>query len=412
MPGGHILPAMVHRLRSDRRMWAIGFALLVVVVGGGVYLLASGSRPTPAPAALAPSSSATEQPSSAPSSEASASPSASPSEAPSPSASVAPALYEDLSGIPTTADLAHRYPIAVMIDDSPAARQQAGLSAASVVWQAPAEGGIPRYMAIFQSGTPAWIGPVRSARLYFVRWAAEWKAVYLHAGGPPPLRNYLAGRQTLVLDVPGRATRRVSFRAAPHNLYTEGVRLRHFAERAKHATSDHLAYDPTAPDRLQPFRDGAAEADRGPNGGSLRVTYTSEQVSYRYDRASNTWLRSVDGREQHDALATANRGNGTMGSGPRIAPTTVLLMIVPIRRSSSIGGPALGRLEADSLGTNTAWVFADGRVTKGTWRKRTPTDRTRFVDAAGHEVVFPRGQVFIQVVPSTSAASFSVEAAH
>jgi hypothetical protein len=322
-----------------------------------------------------------------------------------------PEVYEDLSGVVTTAQLAHRYPMAVMIDDSPAARQQAGLSFASIVWQAPAEGGIPRYMAIFQSGTAPRIGPVRSARLYFVRWAAEWKAVYLHAGGPPPLRIFLAGRQTLVLDVNGRATTRLHFRAPPHNLYTDGKRLRVFAEKAKRATSARLAYNPSKAGRLQPFRDGALEADRGPDGGSIRVTYTSEKVGYRYDRASNTWLRSVDGREQHDALATPNRGNGTIGSGPRIAPTTVVVMVVPIRRSKAIEGPALGRLEADSLGKGTAWIFADGRVTKGTWHKSAPADRTRFLDGSGHEIVFPRGQIFVQVVPKTSAARFSVQAA-
>jgi len=56
-------------------------------------------------------------------------------------------------------------------------------------------------------------------------------------------------------------------------------------------------------------------------------------------------------------------------------------------------------------------VLANGRVTKGTWRKKDPTDRTRFLDAAGHEIVFPRGQIFIQVVPKASAAKFAVEAA-
>ncbi len=398
---------MTQRLPADRRILSAAIVLLVVVVGGGGVLLVSLLGPAPADVAVVESPSATTPASSAPSANASASPSASPSSSPSP----APEVYEDLSGIPTTAELAHRYPIAVMIDDSPAARQQAGLSSASIVWQAPAEGGIPRYMALFQSGTPPRIGPVRSARLYFVRWAAEWKSVYLHAGGPPPLVLFLAGRQTLVLDANGRATSRVTFRAAPHNLYTDGTRIRSFAEQGKHATSDRLAYDPTEPGRLQPFTDAAPEADRGPDGGTIRVTYTSEKVSYRYDRASNTWLRSVDGREQHDALATANPGNSAIGAGPRIAPATVVVMVVPIRRSTAIEGPALGRLEADSLGTNTAWVFADGRVTKGSWHKRTPTDRTRFFDAAGKEIAFPRGQVFIQVVPKASAATFSVEAA-
>jgi Protein of unknown function (DUF3048) N-terminal domain/Protein of unknown function (DUF3048) C-terminal domain len=402
---------MTKRLRSDRRVVSVAIVLLIGVLGGVGFLLVSGPGRSPATVAAVQPSSPTASGSITPSAAATGGPSAIPSASPLPSPSGPPAIYEDLSGIPSTAELAHRYPIAVMIDDSPAARQQAGLSSASMVWQAPAEGGIPRYMAIFQSGTPPRIGPIRSARLYFVRWAAEWKAVYLHAGGPPPLRAFLAGRQTLVLDVPGRATRRVTFRAAPHNLYTEGVRLRHFVERAKRATSARIAYNPTEPGRLQAFRDAASEADRGPDRGSIRVTYTSEVVSYRYDRASNTWLRSVDGRDQHDALATANRGNGTIGSGARIAPTTVVVMVVPIRRSKTIEGPALGRLEADSLGTNTAWVFADGRVTKGTWHKRTPTDRTRFLDAAGHEIAFPRGQIFIQVVPKTSAATFSVEAA-
>lgn len=401
---------MTKRLLSDRRFLSVALVLLIVVLGGGAFVLASGPGTASPIVAGVQSPSPTAPSSSAPPVDTTPSAAASLSASSSASPSLTPQVYEDLSGIPTTAELAHRYPIAVMIDDSPAARQQAGLSVASMVWQAPAEGGIPRYMAIFQSGTPPRIGPVRSARLYFVRWAAEWKSVYLHAGGPPPLRAYLAGRQTLVLDVPGRATRRLSFRAAPHNLYTEGERLRHFVERAKRATSARLAYDPTQAGRLQPFRDGAAQADRGPDRGTIRVTYTSEVVTYRYDRASNTWMRSVDGREQHDALATANRGNGAIGSGARIAPTTVVLMVVPIRRSKSIEGPALGRLEADSLGTNTAWVFADGRVTKGTWHKRTPTDRTRFLDAAGHEIPFPRGQIFIQVMPSASAGSFSVAA--
>jgi hypothetical protein len=404
---------MIQRLRADRRI--LGVVGIVVILGGGVLLLLWGSHSTPADTAAIQSPSASAQASSAAPASAPAGASAgpSPSAEPSPSASPSsgPVAYEDLSGIATTAALAHRYPIAVMMDDSPAARQQAGLSFASIVWQAPVEGGIARYMAIFQSGTPPRIGPVRSARLYFVRWAAEWTAVYLHAGGPPPLREYLAGSQKLVLDLNGRASSRVTFRVAPHNLYTDGKRLRDFAEANKGATSDNLPYDPTAPDRLQPFRDGAPEANRGPDGGTIGVSYTSERVSYRYDRASNTWLRSVDGREQHDALDTANPGNGTVGAGPRIAPTTVILMIVPIRRSKAIEGPALGRLEADAIGTNTAWVFADGRVTRGTWRKRTPTDRTRFFDAGGHEIVLPRGQIFVQVVSTSAAATFSVEAA-
>ena len=84
-----------------------------------------------------------------------------------------------------SAENATRVPIAVMIDDHPDARPQVGLSSADVVWHAPAEGGIPRYMAVFHSHIQTDIGPVRSARDYFVQWAAELGAVYAHSGGSP-----------------------------------------------------------------------------------------------------------------------------------------------------------------------------------------------------------------------------------
>jgi len=312
--------------------------------------------------------------------------------------------------VPTTAELAHRYPIAVMLDDAPAARPQAGLSEASLVWQAPVEGSIPRYMALYQAGQAPSVGPVRSARLYFVRWAAEWKALYLHAGGPPPLKNFLNGSQKLVVNMDGKQTRRISFRRSPHNLYTSGAAMRTWAERLE-LTEETLAYDPAEPGDLQPFRDGASIADRGPDGGAVRFTYTSERVAYEYDRATNTWLRFVDGKPHFDAGDAANRGFGAAGAGPRLAPTTVVAMVVPIRRSSSIDGPALGRLEADSIGSDRAWVFIDGRVVEGRWEKESASARTRFLDATGAEIVLPRGQIFIQVVGSTSKLDFDVEAA-
>jgi hypothetical protein len=327
-----------------------------------------------------------------------------------PGPSVPAPIHEDLSGIPTTAERAHRYPIAVMLDDAPAARPQAGLAEASIVWQAPVEGGIARYMAVYQAGEPPSIGPVRSARLYFVRWAAEWKALFLHAGGPPPLKLWLRGDQDLVVNADGKRTARVSWRAAPHNLYSTARGLRSYAQQVG-ARDDRLAYDPAAAGALQPFRDGAPEAARGRDRSRISFTYASERVIYTYDRASNVWLRSVDGKPQFDAGPEANRGRGTKGAGPRIAPTTVIVMVVPIRRSARIDGPALGRLVADSIGSNKAWVFADGRVVSGTWAKKDPTSRTRFLDADGAEIVLPRGQIFVQVIPKTSAFDHTVEPA-
>ena len=80
--------------------------------------------------------------------------------------------------------------------------RSSGFNDAAIVWHAPAEGGIPRYMMIFQDRVPPSVGPVRSARQYYIAWAAEWKAVYAHVGGSPQALQTLRqqGRGQLVYN--------------------------------------------------------------------------------------------------------------------------------------------------------------------------------------------------------------------
>ncbi len=199
-----------------------------------------------------------------------------------------------------------------MIDDLSPARPQSGLSSASIVFQAPAEGGIPRYMAIFADSVPTDVGPVRSARYYFIAWASEYKAMYVHAGGSPQaLSTLLAqGSGQLVYNADefryGPSFRRISTRAAPHNLYTTGSQLRHLAGLL-HATA--------APKPIWTFNPPSTLSVR-PVGGTITFAYPHNTIKYSYDRTTNTYLRtvSVEGA-QHDA---ANK--------VRIAPTNVIVM--------------------------------------------------------------------------------------
>ncbi len=147
---------------------------------------AAAQVPTATPAGETPGAPiATAEPTASPS------PTAVPTPTPVPTPVTVPA---PLTGRPVSPAVAKRHPIAVMIDDLGAARPQSGLSSASVVWQAPAEGGIPRYMAIFQDSLPNDIGPVRSSRYYYIAWAAEWRAVYAHAGGSPQAQGHPGGQ--------------------------------------------------------------------------------------------------------------------------------------------------------------------------------------------------------------------------
>jgi hypothetical protein len=321
-------------------------------------------------------------------------PSAPPSFAPTPAPAATPVLVPDpLTGRLVTPAAAQRHPIAVMIDDLSPARPQSGFNAASIVWQAPAEGGIPRYMMVFQENIPTDVGPVRSSRYYYIAWAAELKAVYGHAGGSPQalatLRNQ--GNGQLVYNADefrwGKSFRRVTFRFAPHNLYTTGKQLRGIAASVG-AKDGPIKWPWTfARDAVMGWR---------PIGGRITVSYTGVNViRYDYDRKSNTYLRSVTGEKKQVDNAT----------GKRVQPKNVIVMVMHFGALND-GHPQKHRLEAKVIGSGPAWISTNGITIKGTWKKTSLKAATRFYNKAGKPVVLTVGQTFIQVMKTTDTISF------
>lgn len=279
-----------------------------------------------------------------------------------------------------------------MVDDLGAARPQSGLASASVVWQAPAEGGIPRYMAVFQDNMPEEVGPVRSARYYYIAWAAEWRAIYIHSGGSPQALATLRakGRGQLVYN--GDEYRysgtfyRLKTRRSPHNLYSTGPKL--------HALGKHLGAKDQAYKTVWQFAPDAPLESR-PYGGTITVTYPHNLIKYSYDRTTNTYLRSVTREKQQTDAA----------DGVRIAPKNVVVMRMSFGPlNDGYAGPP--RLEAKVVGSGVAWISTNGRTIKGTWKKTALTKPTKFYDSKGDEVTLTIGQTFVQVIPGSYLISF------
>jgi hypothetical protein len=374
---------------------AIVIVVVVALVGigfaGASGLLAGGPKATPLPIADSSASPSTTPvaPSPTPIPTESAAPTAVPTATPAPT----PVLVPDpLTGRLVAPAVAKRHPIAVMIDDLNAARPQSGLSSASVVWQAPAEGGIPRYMAIFHDTIPTNVGPVRSSRYYYIAWAAEWRAVYAHAGGSPQALKTLkaSGRGQLVYNLDefrySGTFFRISTRRSPHNLYTTGAKLRSAGKRIGAKDQAYKAAWKFAPD---------APLEARPYGGTISVKYPYNAISYTYDRKTNTYLRSVTGeKKQTDA---ANK--------VRIAPKNVIVMRMKFGPLND-GHPGAPRLEATVVGSGNAWIFTNGRTIKGTWKKTALTKPTQFFDANGKQVTLTIGQTFVQVIPGSYPFSF------
>jgi len=370
---------------------AIGLVLVAVVTTGtrpGIAAVPSTSAGeiSPGTSAAGPTSSA----------EASEAPGATPAATPAPAPQLVPA---PLTGLLVTPAAARQHPIAVMIDDHQGARPQSGFNAASIVWQAPAEGGIPRYMLIFQDTIPGLVGPVRSSRQYYIEWASEWHAMYVHAGGSPQALATLAAHggggwvwnadafrwegiylwrvhQVKVLGGPFYPL------VPPHNLYTDGSHLRALATKLK---------VPDGP--LTPVWTFAADAPREdrPVGARLTVVYPYESITYRYDAATNTYRRYIDGskRPQVDAA-----------DGRVVAPKNVVILRMAFGPLND-GHPNKMRLEASDVGHGTAWISTNGITVKGTWRKASTTAPTLLFGPNGKPVTFTAGQTFIEVVQLT-----------
>lgn len=373
---------------------AIALSLLALGVFAAPGPVTSRSSPTPgastSPIAASASASATIAPSASPTS----APSAAPTPTPRPSLVPGP-----LDGLPMTAEAAAQHPIAVMVDDLFPARPQSGFSAASIVWQAPAEGGIPRYMMIFQEHLPKSVGPIRSSRLYYIAWAAEWRAVYVHVGGSPQALATLRskGHGQLVYNADGyvyegRYLFRTTTRRPPHNEYSDASHLRSLA-RVVGAKDG-----PIKP--IWTFGPDAPVAER-PVGGTIDVTYPpaparpQNRIHYAYDRATNTYRRSVTGETRQVDAAT----------GKRVAPKNVVVIVMHFGPLND-GHPEKMRLEADFVGSGRAWVSTNGVTIRGTWKKTSISAPTRLFDTSGRPITLTAGQTFVQVVPSATAVRF------
>ena len=385
-----------------RRALVAILAVAAVLGGLAVGMFAAGvgsaasSTPSPSDLALAsPSASPTPTPAPTPTPTPRPTPTPVPTPTPTPTPVPTPApVRAPLTGVLVPPDVAARHPIAVMVDDLGPARPQSGFNAASVVWQAPAEGGIPRYMMVFQENIPAAVGPVRSSRYYYIAWAAEWRALYAHAGGSPQALRTLRekGNGQLVYNADefrwAKSFWRVheEGRYAPHNLYTDGEHLRKLASSVK---AKDGAMEPAwtfAPDMPKLYR---------PRGTRLEMVYPYNTISYGYDWKTNRWMRSVTGdSKQRDAA-----------DGGRVGPKNVVVMLM--RFGPLNDGSSKHRLEADVVGKGTAWIATNGTVIKGEWRKKSLTEPTLFYDADGKPVTLTVGQTFVQVLQTGSKVTIT-----
>lgn len=303
---------------------------------------------------------------------------ADPTKAPEPTTVASP-----LTGVQVEPELAKRPVIGVMIENSPDARPQSGLYRAGVVFEAVAEGGITRFLALYQEDHPKYVGPVRSARPYYVRWVAGYDAPYAHVGGSPAAIGEIKNLNIKDMDQFYNADsyERVNSRFAPHNVYTSLEKLFKLAESKNWKSSDFTGFERK--------REAPSET---PKASTISVAISSQlyNVSYSYDKKTNSYKRKMAGAPHKDERA-----------GQQISPKVVVIMVT----TQGINADGV-HTTYKTNGSGTVYVFQDGSVIKGTWEKKSNKGALSFKNTDGSPLKLNPGQTWISVVGSKGAVSY------
>ncbi|HBW74384.1 MAG: hypothetical protein UX10_C0015G0008 [Candidatus Magasanikbacteria bacterium GW2011_GWA2_45_39] len=264
---------------------------------------------------------------------------------------------------------------AVMIDNSSEAQPPAGVENAPLVVEAPAEGGISRLLAFFLTGqTIDAIGPVRSARPYFIDFARIFNVLYAHVGGSPDALSRLDGRAWNVDEYSnGQYFWRSGKRGRPHNVFTSSEEMRRLAIK-KYPVK---AYQP-----IWFFEDEASPETRG-GGSVMDINFGVTTVKWIYNKNENVYARSVYGVPH------------TTVDNNLLKAKNVVVITAPLRVID-----AEGRLDIKTVGSGNALFLQNGNSLEGTWQRLSSNSALKFFDKSGNEMRLARGTVWVEVAGS------------
>ncbi len=277
----------------------------------------------------------------------------------------------------------NKKPLAIMIENMKIVRPQFGLSRACMVFEALAEGGITRFCAVYGGHRHAkTIGPVRSARPYYVVLARGFDPIYAHAGGSKKGLEMIkeTGIDSFDQFAHESGYWRDYSKRAPHNLYTSTEKLREGASKEYDMDADFDGFE---------FYEKKVKRGKKKKVIGIEFSLQSYYVSYEYNPQTNTYDRYNDHILQRDA--TDNR---------TISPSNVIIVIATTSEDLD------DTLDIDVEGKGPATFFVGGKVIEGEWVKDDASSQIEFYDIEEKEVKLNPGQTWVEVVRTDTKVTY------
>lgn len=282
--------------------------------------------------------------------------------------------------------LPENYRFAVSVDNSPTARPQSGLQTADLVIESPAEGSFTRYLAFFQNHKPERIGPVRSARPYFLEWVLGFDAIMIHSGGSKEALQMIAENdriKNINEFYNSDYIKRDRSKPAPHNLFTSFNLLE--------SRSVLAGWKKISPEYSWASID--SNNSQATTTMDIVVNYSNPAfaTSFHYDPDANVYKRFLAGDPHLDAE-----------TGSQLEVST----LVVLETESSVIDADLLTIDLRTQGSGKATVFRSGKVFEARWRKSGLYSPIEILEADGQKVEFEKGLVWFSVVNQYGSLSW------
>ena len=282
-------------------------------------------------------------------------------------------------------------PYAVVINNNHAAWPQCGVQDAYLVYELIAEGGITRMMALYKDAETAKIGSVRSARHYFLDYAEENDAIFVHWGGSDLAYSRISSSG--INDIDGMSAGGNTFfrdsslnRAYEHTGFTDMKELKKVAAEKgidRDTTSDLLLNYSVEEVNLNDIEDAIS-------ANSVYIRYSDyHSTSYEYDEENKVYKRSMSGTPNTDLV-----------TGEQYTAKNIITYQV---YNYTISGDDKGRQEFNNVGTGTGYYITNGYAAPITWEKTSHSSQTVYKYANGEEIDVNDGNTFIQIQPQGQA---------
>ncbi len=284
-----------------------------------------------------------------------------------------------LTGLPAPGgEIPDRPALAVKVENLPEARPQAGLNAADVVFEELVEGGITRFVAVYQCSDAPRVGPVRSARTADPDILAQLgRPILAYSGGAPNVVRVVEEADLIPIDETrgGDAFERDPSRPAPHNLYGSTKALYRVAKARE-----------GAPEPIFTYAEELEVRSRRVSRVHLPFSSLYADVWWSWDRRLHAWVRA-HGDEPHVDEA-----------GEPISAANVVVQVVEV-----VIGPHGGITpHLELTGSGRAYVLRDGRVIVGRWERPSLREPTRFLAKDGTEIPLAPGRTWVELLPSSA----------